>query len=187
MRVIAGKFGSRRLRTLRGMALRPTSDRTRETLFDILGDSVKDSLFVDLFAGSGAVGIEALSRGAHKVFLIESHRAAIQLIGENLDSLGVGSEAEVMGMGAVPGLAELADRHILADFIFLDPPYAQAAEYHRVLETIDARNVLSPNGRVIAEHRAKLELRRHWEKIELSRVVKQGDSALSFYRLALAA
>lgn len=89
MRVIAGKFKSRGLRTLRGMALRPTSDRLRETLFNVLGAAVEGSTFADLFAGTGAIGIEALSRGARRVIFVENHAAAVKLIGENLKSLGV--------------------------------------------------------------------------------------------------
>lgn len=89
MRVIAGKFRSRTLRTLRGMALRPTSDRLRETLFNVLGAAVEGSTFVDLFAGTGAIGIEALSRGAQRVIFVENHAAAVKLIRENLKSLGM--------------------------------------------------------------------------------------------------
>src|SRR5487761_325244 len=121
MRVIAGQFGSRRLRTLRGMELRPTSDRLRETLFDILGATVEDSLFVDVFAGSGAVGIEAMSRGARQVVFIERHGPAAKLIRENLHSLGITVGGEIFAIDAIQGLERLASRHVLDDFIFLDP------------------------------------------------------------------
>jgi 16S rRNA (guanine(966)-N(2))-methyltransferase RsmD len=187
MRVIAGKLGSRRLRTLRGMELRPSSDRLRETLFNILGAAVEDSLFVDAFAGTGSVGIEALSRGARKVIFIENHRPAAALIRENLQSLGVLPDAEILAMDSLRGFEQLSARHLLADMIFLDPPYARATEYLRILEFLDHSRLLAPAGLVIAEHRRKLELPARLLNLEISRVVEQGDSALSFYHLALAA
>lgn len=187
MRVIAGKFGSRRLRTLGGMELRPSSDRLRETLFNILGVSVEDSLFVDAFAGTGAVGIESLSRGARKVIFIENHRPAAALIRENLQSLGILTDAEILAMDSLRGFEQLSARHLLADFIFLDPPYARASEYLRVLDFLDGSRLLAPRGLVIVEHRRRLELPARLVKLEISRIVEQGDSTLSFYHLALAA
>ncbi|HEV2298482.1 MAG TPA: 16S rRNA (guanine(966)-N(2))-methyltransferase RsmD [Candidatus Acidoferrales bacterium] len=187
MRVIAGKFGSRRLRTLRGLALRPSSDRLRETLFNILGAEVEDSLFVDAFAGTGAVGIEALSRGAREVVFIENHRPAANLIRENLHSLEITTGADILPMDAIRGFAQLAARRLLTDFIFLDPPYAQTSDYFDVLNFLDGLRLLAPRGLVIVEHRRKLELPGRLQKLEVSRVVEQGDSALTFYRLALAA
>lgn len=187
MRVIAGKFGSRRLRTLRGMALRPSSDKLRETLFNILGSEVEDSLFVDAFAGTGAVGIEALSRGAREVVFIENHRPAANLIRENLHSLEITTGADILAMDAIRGFVQLAARRLLADFIFLDPPYAQTSDYFDVLNFLDGLRLLAPRGLVIVEHRRKLELPARLRKLEVARVVEQGDSALTFYRLALAA
>lgn len=187
MRVIAGKFGSRRLKTLRGLALRPSSDRLRETLFNILGAEVEDSLFVDAFAGTGAVGIEAISRGAREVVFIEDHRPAANLIRENLRSLGIATGVEILAMEAIRGFERLAARRLLADFVFLDPPYAQTRDYLEVLDFLDASHLLAPRGLVIVEHRRKLELPVRLQKLEESRVVEQGDTALTFYRLALAA
>jgi 16S rRNA (guanine966-N2)-methyltransferase len=187
MRVIAGKFKSRRLRTLRGMSLRPTSDRLRETLFDILDGSVRDSIFIDLFAGTGAVGIEAISRGARCVVFVEKHAPAVRLIRDNLKSLGVASEAEVLPIDAMRALETLSIRREPVDFIFLDPPYAQARDYSQVLEFIGANEMLSAMGLVIAEHAKKLDLPLFAEALERIRLVAQGDSALSFYRVARAA
>jgi 16S rRNA (guanine966-N2)-methyltransferase len=183
MRVIAGTFKSRRLRALRGMELRPTSDRLRETLFDILGAAVEGRMFVDLFAGTGAVGIEAISRGARRAVFIERHAPAVQVIRENLKSLGIASEAEVLPVDVLRGLESLASQHTPSDFIFLDPPYAQAEEYRRVLEFIGAAGMLCATGTVIAEHGGKLELPLQVQALERTRVKLQGDSALSFYRV----
>jgi 16S rRNA G966 N2-methylase RsmD len=107
MRIIAGKFRSRQLKSLKGLALRPTSDMLRETLFNILGPRLQASRFLDLFAGTGAVGIEAISRGAISVVFVENHPAAIRLIRENLASLQIESEARIIASAVSPALAKL--------------------------------------------------------------------------------
>ena len=191
MRVIAGKYRSRVLRSLRGRVLRPTSDRLRETLFDILGASVGGCLFVDAYAGTGAVGIEALSRGAAEVTFIEKHAPAATLIRRNLESLGAQSGVTILAMDAVRGLHQLAHRRfgdrLQVDFVFLDPPYAAGEEYALSLGYLDESRLLAPAGRIIVEHRCGFELPERLAEIERVRVVEQGDAALSFYRLARAA
>jgi 16S rRNA (guanine(966)-N(2))-methyltransferase RsmD len=187
MRVIAGKYRSRALRSLKGQRLRPTSDRLRETLFNILGQAVGGASFVDLYAGTGAVGIEALSRGAHHVIFAEQHAPAIALIRRNLASLEIGAEAEILGMDVGRAIERLGSRHVHAQFIFLDPPYAADIEYESTLEALGESPLVAPDGRVIVEHLRKRELPERAGDLELARVVEQGDAALSFYRLALAA
>src|SRR5260221_3616461 len=110
MRVIAGSYRSRILKTLKGLALRPTSDRLRETLFNLLAPNIAGSRFIDLFAGTGAIGIEALSRGAAEVIFIENHTPAATLIRRNLESLGINSGVTVLAVDALRGLAMLAAR-----------------------------------------------------------------------------
>lgn len=204
MRVVAGKFGSRPLKSLRGQALRPTSDRLRETLFNILWPSVEGSVFVDAYAGTGAVGIEALSRGAGEVVFIENHPAAVELIRKNLRSLGVEPMAspfrvgrgdaprvEIIAADAVKALETLQARRFVADFYYVDPPYAEVQEYQRALDALGGAHLLARTGRVIVE--SLRTAARGWElperagDLELARVVEQGDAALYFYRLALAA
>jgi 16S rRNA (guanine966-N2)-methyltransferase len=187
MRVIAGKFRSRRLKGPGKLRLRPTSDRLRETLFNILGPSVEGSLFIDLYAGTGAIGMEALSRGAREVFFVESHVATARLIIENLQSLGVQEGVEVIERDALRALELLASRHLLADFIFLDPPYADGDESLRILEFLDASHLIAPYGIVIVEHHVKTDLPERLDRLERSRLLEEGDAALSFYRLAAAA
>jgi 16S rRNA (guanine966-N2)-methyltransferase len=187
MRIIAGKYRSRVLRSLKGQALRPTSDRLRETLFNILGSTVEGATFVDLYAGTGAVGIEALSRGARAAVFVEQHAPAAILIRRNLDSLGIKSGAEILGVDVLRGLKRLEERHVHAQFIFLDPPYAATEEYETVLEFLGESSLLAPGGRVIAEHLKKRAMPERVGELDLVRVVEQGDAALSFYRLALAA
>lgn len=191
MRVIAGKYGSRALKTLRGMALRPTSDRLRETLFNILGATVEGSLFVDLYAGTGAVGIEALSRGASGVIFVEKHPAAITLIRDNLASLEISSGFEILAKDALRALEILSTRklggHVQADFFFADPPYEEKEEYTRVLEFLDGSRLLARHGFVIVEHASRLVLPERFTHLERTRLLAQGDASLSFYRFALAA
>lgn len=187
MRVIAGRFRSRQLKGPKTLRLRPTSDRLRETLFNVLGAAVEDSLFVDLYAGTGAIGIEALSRGAREVVFVESHTKAAGLVRENLAALGVRAGVEVIEASALRGLEKLAARHRVADFIFLDPPYEQAEDYLLILEFLDASHLVAPGGLVIVEHRRKKELPERFDRLERVRLLEQGDVALSFYRLAAAA
>ena len=199
MRVIAGQFRSRRLQTLRGTALRPSSDRLRETLFNVLGAAVEGSLFLDLFAGSGAVGIEALSRGARAAIFVENHPAGAALISRNLTSLGIpmaqrvashktfAGIAEILRMDAVEALEMLAGSRARVDFVFADPPYANVRVYEDILGFLGGSDLLARNGLVIAEHRRKLDLLPIAGRLERTRVLEQGDSALSFYTPIFAA
>jgi 16S rRNA (guanine966-N2)-methyltransferase len=187
MRIIAGTYRSRKLKGPGHLRLRPTSDRLRETLFNILGPSIDDSLFVDLYAGTGAIGIEAVSRGARQVILVEAHPATARLAKDNLTSLGIRSGAELIQADALDGLKEVAARHLMADFIFLDPPYEDAAEYLKVLDYLDGVHLVAPYGVVIVEHRNKTELPGRLDRLERTRLLEQGDATLSFYSLAAAA
>jgi len=187
MRVIGGKFRSRRLKSPGKLLMRPTSDRLRETLFNVLGPAVEDSLFIDLYAGTGAIGIEAVSRGAREAIFVEAHAVAARLIRENLKSLGIANGVEVIEGDATRALDKIAKRRLLADFIFLDPPYKETDEHLRVLGFLDASHLVAPYGLVIVEHSVKSELPERFERLELTRLLEQGDAALSFYRLALAA
>jgi 16S rRNA (guanine966-N2)-methyltransferase len=186
MRVIAGKFRSRPLQGPGALRLRPTSDRLRETLFNVLGPSLEDSLFVDLFAGTGAVGIEAISRGARETIFVESNPKAARLIRHNLKSLDIFA-AELIEAPAIRGLEKMAARHLLADFIFLDPPYEKTAEYEQVLAFLNASHLIAPRGIVIVEHFRKTELPEFLTRLECTRQLEQGDAILSFYTLAAAA
>ena len=186
MRVIAGSYRSRILKSLKGLALRPTSDRLRETLFNVLGPEVAGSRFLDLFAGTGAIGIEALSRGAAEAVFVENHAPAAALIRRNLESLDIRNGATVLAVDALRGMAMLGAREKPEisgfNYIFLDPPYAAANEYARVLESLGSQNLLAPGGVVIAEHRRSFDLPKEAGALNCYRVLQQGDAALSFYR-----
>lgn len=186
MRIIAGTYRSRILKSPKGLALRPTSDRLRETLFNVLGPGVAGSRFVDLFAGTGAIGIEALSRGATEVTFVEKHAPSAALIRRNLESLEVRSGATVLAVDVLRGLEMLATKHRQraspVDFIFLDPPYAAAEEYERVLQFLGSAAFLARDCTVTAEHSKKFDLAAENGTLQRFRVLKQGDAALSFYR-----
>src|ERR1700687_586652 len=186
MRVIAGTYKSRILKSLKGLALRPTSDRLRETLFNVLAPNIAGSRFVDLFAGTGAIGIEALSRAAAEVVFMENHPPAATLIRRNLESLGINTGATVLAVDALRGLAMLATRKMEAapgfDYVFLDPPYAAAEEYSRVLEFLGSATLLAPGAVVVAEHRRNFDLRAEAGALRRFRVLRQGDAALIFHR-----
>lgn len=195
MRIVAGRFRSRVLKPVKDLELRPTSDRLRETLFNILSEKVAGSLFVDCYAGTGAVGIEALSRGARHVIFIEKDAEACALIRANLAGLGVelsgmrgaASEVEVIGTDARRGLAQLAERNARADFLFLDPPYADVDRAVALLERVtDAKviaRILAPGASVVLEHGSRDKVPDAIGTLQRVRVLKQGDSTLSFYQL----
>jgi len=187
VRVIAGKFRSRRLKGPGMLRIRPTSDRLRETLFNILGPEVKDSLFIDLYAGTGAIGIEAFSRGAREVILVESEPKAARLIRENLSALGIRAGVELIAADVEKGLEKIASRHLMADFIFLDPPYEQTEEHFSTLEILDSSHLIAPQGVVIVEHWSGMEVPERLARLECTRELEQGEATLSFYRLAAAA
>ena len=186
MRIIAGTFRSRQLKSLKGTALRPTSDKMRETLFNVLGELVVGTRFVDLFAGTGAVGIEALSRGAREAIFVEKHPPAVVLIKKNLDSLEIHKGARVIKLDALQALKQFAEAPTEAntriDLLFLDPPYAEREQYANVLKFLGAANLLAENAVVIAEHQRSLDLPESFGKLERVRVLRQGDAALSFFR-----
>lgn len=172
MRVIAGEFRSRRLKSIPGARTRPTPDRLRETLFDILGDRVGGSEFVDAYAGTGAVGIEALSRGAAHAYFLERNRAALDAIRQNLASLGLESRATVLPGGALRNLT----RHA-SSIVFLDPPYDLEREYSDALAALGQ----APPMLTVVQHSARLALAESYGRLHRSRLVRQGDNALSFY------
>jgi 16S rRNA (guanine966-N2)-methyltransferase len=184
MRVIAGTYRSRLLSAPRGMRTRPTSDRLRETLFNILSPRLDGCRFVDLYAGTGAVGIEALSRGAEHVWFAENAGSALESLRQNLSALKIsrGFTLEDRGVGAM--LQSLGKLPQPVDLVFLDPPYEAEEEYAGTLNffgSVRGRTVLAPHALVIAEHSSKVRLAAHYGALEHTRLVKQGDAALSLF------
>jgi 16S rRNA (guanine966-N2)-methyltransferase len=188
MRVIAGTYRSRVLAAPRGLETRPTSDRLRETLFNVLAPVIEGARFADLFAGSGAVGIEALSRGAEGVTFVENAPGAMAAVRANLQSLGIRNAAtlEARAVGSV--LRSLARRAPQWTIVFLDPPYEAQQEYAATLSLLGdpAAALLAPGAIVVAEHRRRppIALAEAYGDLTRYRVLEQGDAVLSFYRMA---
>ena len=183
VRVIAGQFKSRRLKTLDGQATRPTSDRLKETLFNLVQSRISGSTFLDCFAGSGSIGIEALSRGAAFVVFVEESVRATQVIRQNLTLLGESGSArcQILSRKAETGLKTLEQAGRKFDIVFLDPPYADADQYPRVFEQLQNCELLRDGALVVAEHSKFLTLPAQVMHMERQREVRQGDSVLSLF------
>lgn len=182
MRVIAGRFRSRKLEAPPGVSTRPTSDRLRETLFNVLAPSLADTVFLDLYAGSGAVGIEALSRGARQVYFAESDRKAARAIRDNLKSLGIEEGVEVMEREVIVALRLLDSQAVRCDIAFLDPPYGSHGAYEQVLGFLSQSRLLHAGSTVVAEHDKHFDPGDTQGALQRYRTLKQGDAVLSFYR-----
>lgn len=186
MRVIAGQYRSRQLRSLPGTDIRPTADRLRETLFNVLcagnPGALADSTWIDLYAGTGAVGIEALSRGARMVYFVESSKAAADLIAANLKSLAIARGFQIVKVEAVKALRQLEAAGSMADFVYLDPPYSMQDEYAKTLSALAGSKLLRQRSLVIAEHEKRFDPGEVVGELQRYRKLTQGDAALSFYQ-----
>ena len=186
MRIIAGSLRSRTLVAPPGLATRPTSDRLRETLFNVLAPFTAGASFLDLYAGSGAGGIEALSRGVATVTFVERAHAALKVLHTNLVKLGLakGFRIHPGSVGAfLRRAADAAPKTERYEVVFLDPPYDAAPEYAATLSLLGgaAVGLLAPGALVIAEHRRKERLADSYGNLKRTRLLEQGDAALSFY------
>jgi 16S rRNA (guanine966-N2)-methyltransferase len=187
MRVIAGKYRGRPLRSLRGTDIRPTSDRLRETLFNVLTagnpDALKDTVWLDLFAGTGAVGIEALSRGARQTYFVESSIPAAKLIEQNLHNLGISEGYKILRDDLLPVLWRLQREHVHADAVFLDPPYRMQHAYEESLTALADSSLVWAMSLVVAEHEKNFDPGDEFGSLRRIRKLVQGNNALSFYRI----
>jgi 16S rRNA (guanine(966)-N(2))-methyltransferase RsmD len=182
MRVIGGHDRGRRLRAPRGLGTRPTSDRVRVTLFDVLGPAVAGARVLDLYAGTGAVGIEALSRGAARVVLVERDQSALRALRANLAALGASrAAARVMAGDVLQVLPELAAQEPPFDFVFVDPPYATTLA-GRTLEALAATRVCRDGAEVIVQHSTRTVLPAVPGLTAHRRARQFGDTALTFLR-----
>ncbi|HUK55508.1 MAG TPA: 16S rRNA (guanine(966)-N(2))-methyltransferase RsmD [Nitrospiria bacterium] len=178
MRVIAGEAKGRRLRSPRGTEVRPTSDKVKEALFSILGNRIVDARMLDLFAGTGAIGIEALSRGAARVVFVETDRAMTDLLEKNLTACGFQSRAEIHRTDAFKFLKRT---HGPYDLIFADPPY-HAWPLKKLLPALGRGAMISPGGLLIVEHFRKTALPKPSGKLRVVRAYEYGDTVLTLYR-----
>jgi 16S rRNA (guanine(966)-N(2))-methyltransferase RsmD len=161
---------------------RPTSDKLRETLFNILGSAVEDSTFLDCCAGAGGIGIEAISRGARMVYFVERSRRACSVIRENLESLDVTTGFRILEMEAAKALETLGREHVGFNIAFLDPPYEREDLYDRCLGLFEREALLIDEGVLVLEHSKRFAAPDGKGALMKYRQLTQGDSALAFYR-----
>jgi 16S rRNA (guanine(966)-N(2))-methyltransferase RsmD len=180
MRIIAGEFRGRVIKSPTDSRTRPTSDRLRETLFNVLAPRIEGARFLDLCAGSGAIGMEALSRGADHVTFVDRSRKACALIEENLDLLGIPeANTDVYALSAENFMGRKHENSW--DIVFYDPPYD--SKYELVLfefGTAESK-LLNESGILIAEHHTKHQLPDAAQNLRRWRILKQGETSLSFY------
>jgi 16S rRNA (guanine(966)-N(2))-methyltransferase RsmD len=186
MRVISGTYRSRLLVAPAGLATRPTGDRLRETLFNILAPRIPGATFADLYAGSGANGIEAISRGAAMVYFVENAPPATEAIRRNLKALGIVSSYGLEPRSVSSFLRRQAEHQRTLDIVFLDPPYDAVEEYSATLELLggECARLLTPESVIVAEHRRRQPPAEKYGKLGRYRLREQGDAALSFFRIA---
>ena len=181
MRVIAGKFKGRKLTGLKGRQIRPTSDRIREALFSILSQRIDNAVVLDLFAGTGALGIEAFSRGAAKAFFVDKSKQAFEVIKKNIELLKIKEEAEVILHDActIQNLKIIFNRKF--DLIFMDPPYDKGIIIN-MFENVDLLSIMKDNSIIIAEHSAREKIIENVSDLDLFDRRTYGDTLISFFR-----
>lgn len=184
MRVISGEFRGRNLEQLEGMEIRPTSDRVKESLFNILGTRLMNCTFLDLFAGTGGIGIEAYSRGAAKVVFIDESAKSIKILKSNLDKLRISDNIEVYNTDYLNAINKLAYDNKKFDIIFIDPPYLKGYERNALAQIAECK-MLTDEGIIIVEHDLKDKMPENIGDLKLARQKKYGNTMLSFYGLTL--
>ena len=182
LRIVAGKYRGLHLVTLKGRRVRPTADRVREAIFNILGIDLSGLWVLDLFAGTGAMALEALSRGAGFVVMVDQHPAALRLIGRNLATCGNPKNAKAYKMDLRRGLKGLVRRGYCFDLVFLDPPYGRGLS-QRCLEQIGKGTLLNPSATVVSEHALEENFSSAYGHLQRQAVRRYGSTAVSFYRM----
>ncbi len=183
MRVIAGKAKGKRLNAPRGMKTRPITDMIKEALFNVLGPGVYEAAFLDLFAGSGSVGIEALSRGARPVFFVDNDRAAVGVITENIKNCGFSEGFEIYGHDVFQALRVLERNALQFDYIYVDPPFDQESIFGKIMIALGPAKLLSPGGLVILRTRRKMLMLDIYENLSRIRITQYGESVLHYYHV----
>jgi 16S rRNA (guanine966-N2)-methyltransferase len=181
MRIITGLYKGRRLKTLEGLAIRPTSDRLRETVFNILAPVIEGARLADLCAGSGAIGIEALSRGAAEVVFVDQSAKATAVIRENLAHCRITTGIRVINRPVMTALNYFNLERESFDIIYFDPPY-DSPLYHQVLTEIARTGILAADGQLLVEHRRSLLLHENYGQLRPYREISQGETRLTFYK-----
>ncbi len=182
MRIISGQAKGRRLKALKGLKTRPTSDRVKEAIFNILGPYIPGCLFLDLYAGTGNMGIEALSRGSKESVFVENNPAALKVIRDNLALTGFENDAQVIRDSVISALGKFQNAGRKFDIIFLDPPYEKDMSLP-TLQKINDNNLLEEDGMVLVEHHRREKYPERMGHLLLARQNRYGDTMISFYRI----
>lgn len=182
MRVISGSRKGHKLKTPKGMSVRPTEDRTKESLFNILGHIDEDSIVLDAFGGSGSIGIEFLSRGAKKCYFVDNYLESINAIKENLEHTKLLSQSVVIKLDVAMAIKKFGMEKLNFNYIYLDPPFHQNGLIHRLLELINKEDILSNDGMIIVEHERELDLEDNLSDFIKSDYRRYGSKSLSFYK-----
>lgn len=180
LRVISGSKKGHKLKAPKGKNTRPTEGRIKEALFNILGYIPEDSIVLDLFAGSGAIGIEFLSRGAKCAYFIDRSYLSIKIINDNLEHTNLSNKSKVIKNDAFRGVKSIGERKIKFNYIFIDPPYGEDLILKSV-EALDREDILEENGIIIIEHEENLKLNDNISNFRKKDSRKYGSKALSFY------
>ena len=180
MRIGGGTAKQRRLRAVPGLHVRPTSGWVRQALFNVLRGVIEDAIFVDLFAGTGSVGLEALSYGARQVYFVEQDRQAVQVLRANIQHCAMTARTMVV-VGVLPQVLKKLGRHAPMDVLFLDPPYATDLG-EQTLQVLGRADLLAPHGVVVWQHAARRRVPTHALGLSLWQSRRYGDTQLSFYR-----
>ncbi len=181
MRVVSGKWKGRQLKAVPGMNTRPTTDKVKEAVFNIIGPYFDGGIALDLFGGSGSLGIEALSRGVEKAIFVDKDGKAIQTIKQNVESFDLDDQVEIYRNDAVRALNALKKREIKFDLILLDPPYKNH-HLKELIHKISEYELLSPTGLIMAEHSNDVKLPEHMGEFIRTRQEDYGLTVISVYR-----
>lgn len=183
VRVIAGSAKGKRLKAPSGKETRPITDMIKEALFNVIGPNIQDARFLDLFAGSGSVGIEALSRGAAGLVFVDNNPAAVRIIYENLDNCGFEDHYEVYCNDVLRALTVLHKNQVKFDYIYVDPPFTVEGIFMDVMKKLDQVDIIKPHGTVIIRTRRHKPLPETLSRLKRYRLNYYGESAMHYYSL----
>lgn len=184
MRVVSGDLKGRILKAVPGTTTRPTTDKVKESLFNMIGPYFSGGIGLDLFAGSGGLGIEALSRGLDKVIFVDRDGKAVHIVNENLRSCGLEEKAEVYRNDAVRALKAIQKRNVVFNYIFLDPPYKKQ-QLVKLLEMIESEELILADGLIVCEHASDIQLPDRIGRLQQVRNEKYGIIGITLYRLGV--
>ncbi len=184
MRIISGALRGRKLNPLKEAGIRPTSDRVREAIFSILYTRIEDANVADIFAGTGAMGIEALSRGAARVVFVDNNPAALSIINTNLESFSLQDQAEAIRWDVTKSAQGLARSGVTFDIVFVDPPY-RTPSFEFILENLAASKALNSGALIVFEHSSREKPQPKYDNFELTDQRKYGKTLVSFFSFML--